>query len=69
MAARRWARVEPGPIVWIPKSAQGSLEVKPHKLGHLYDGRVLSLEDLMDGFRACLTLYRLFVATLERTTA
>lgn len=60
-AANRWDVVRPGSIVRLPKSASGSLEVDVHELGHLYDGRRLSLGELLDGFKACLTLWEQFV--------
>jgi len=76
-AANRWAIVVPGRLVHIPKTAGGSLEVVPHELGHLYDGRVLSLDELLMGFKAALTLWHLFLdprhssvtSITERTTA
>jgi hypothetical protein len=64
-AANRWAVVVPGRLVHIPKTAGGSLEVVPHELGHLYDGRTLSLDELLAGFKAALTLWSLFVGPRE----
>jgi hypothetical protein len=69
-AANRWAVVVPGRLVHIPKTAGGSLEVVPHELGKLYDGRTLSLNELLAGFKSALTLWKLFVApATERTPA
>ena len=62
-AGRRWEpRLMPGEIVRLPKDADGSLEVEVKPLGHLYGGKVRTYEELLDGFKAALTLHRLFVA-------
>lgn len=61
-AASQWEVVRPGSIVRTPKETGGSLEVEVHALGHLYDGRILSLDELLDGFRSCKRLHDLFVA-------
>ena len=65
-AARRWAPgLMPGPIVRTPKDASKGLDVQVVPLGHMYDGRILSLEELLVCFKACRDLHRLLVEKEE----
>ena len=57
-AARRWVPgILPGPIVRLPKDASKGLEVQVVPLGHMYDGRILTLEQLLECFKAACVLH------------
>ena len=65
-AARRWVPgIMPGPIVRLPKDASKGLEVEVVTLGHMYDGRVLTLEQLLECFKAACTLHDILVEPVE----
>ena len=56
-AANRWGIVVPGGIVRLPKDTKGSLDVEVHVIGHLYDGRMLTIDELYDCFKAARLLW------------
>lgn len=62
-AANLWAPVSPGGIVKMPKDINGDLSVTEVPIGHLYGGRVLSLEQLVAGFTHTLDLWNLLMST------
>lgn len=64
-AARRWVHVEPGPVVRLPKDASKGLEVEVVPLGHMYDGRILTLDQLLECFHAVCVLHDTLVEKPE----